>query len=318
MSLTVAMTELATRNLIAGTARLMSAVIVLLELVVGVALGERLASALVEVHQAAPRPLPEWAQWVALGASSLGAGDRRAGARACVRAGSSPRASSATSAAAPAPPGSVGHLGVLVGAFALGVLGNVYARSSDRPAQVVLVPAVLLLVPGSMGFRGMTSLLDRRHADRRRDRVRDVRRRDRDRRRPADRERRGVAAPQPVSQRRRSSGSSGSASRWTHGSLSGSWPHASTPGRRIVGIDALVRTLEIVVGVARRRRSAAGRDERRELLGRDVRDEALPRDVRDVVRVLAARLELAALDRLLERALEIADQPRRRDLERRP
>src|SRR5262249_43245016 len=38
LSLTVAMTELATRNLIAGTARLMSAVIVLLELVIGVAL----------------------------------------------------------------------------------------------------------------------------------------------------------------------------------------------------------------------------------------------------------------------------------------
>ena len=41
LSLTVAMTELATRNLIAGTARLMSAVIVLLELVIGVALGIR-------------------------------------------------------------------------------------------------------------------------------------------------------------------------------------------------------------------------------------------------------------------------------------
>ena len=40
------MTELATRNLISGTARLMSAVIVLMELVVGVALGEQLASAL--------------------------------------------------------------------------------------------------------------------------------------------------------------------------------------------------------------------------------------------------------------------------------
>src|SRR5205085_11369279 len=50
LSLTVAMTELATRHLISGTARLMSAVIVLLELVVGVALGEHLAKSLVHVH----------------------------------------------------------------------------------------------------------------------------------------------------------------------------------------------------------------------------------------------------------------------------
>jgi uncharacterized membrane protein YjjB (DUF3815 family) len=52
-------------------------------------------------------------------------------------------------------------MGVLVGALALGVMSNVYARWLDRPAQVVQVPAVLLLVPGSMGFRGMSSLLDK-------------------------------------------------------------------------------------------------------------------------------------------------------------
>jgi uncharacterized membrane protein YjjB (DUF3815 family) len=31
----------------------------------------------------------------------------------------------------------------------------------QRPAQVVLVPAVLLLVPGSLGFRGMNAMLAR-------------------------------------------------------------------------------------------------------------------------------------------------------------
>ena len=71
MSLTVAMTELATRNLIAGTARLMSAVIVLLELVVGVALGERLAHAVALVHHETAMPLPEYANWIALAAASI-------------------------------------------------------------------------------------------------------------------------------------------------------------------------------------------------------------------------------------------------------
>lgn len=165
MSLTVAMTELATRNLIAGTARLMSAVIVLLELVVGVAIGEKAAHALVAVHQGLPAPLPEWARWVAVVASAIGvaivvqAQPRAFGwiIAGCVTGYVGSRLGTAwlggTSLG--------GQLGVMVGACALGVLSNVYARRLARPAQVVAVPAVLLLVPGSMGFRGMASLLDR-------------------------------------------------------------------------------------------------------------------------------------------------------------
>ncbi len=160
LSLTVAMTELATRNLIAGTARLMSAVIVLLELVMGVALGGRLARALVDVHQAIGAPLPEWASWVALVVSAFGVA---VVVQAQVRAFGWILGGCFV--------GSVGtrlgtlwldsQLGVLVGAFALGVLANLYARLLDRPAQVVSVPAMLLLVPGGMGFRGMSSMLDR-------------------------------------------------------------------------------------------------------------------------------------------------------------
>ena len=160
MTFTVALTELATRNLIAGTARLMFAVVVLLELVVGVALGDRIAAALVHVHHATPVPLPGWAQWVALLAAALGVA-------VVVRA--HPRAFGWILAASV-----VGYLGTrlgtrwlghdmgaLVGALALGVMGNAYARLLHRPAQVVMVPAVLLLVPGSVGLRGLSSLLGR-------------------------------------------------------------------------------------------------------------------------------------------------------------
>jgi uncharacterized membrane protein YjjP (DUF1212 family) len=164
MSLTVAVTELATRNLMSGTARLMSAVIVLLELVVGVAIGDAAANALVSVHQAIAVPLPEWARWIALGASAIGvaivvqAQPRAFGwiVAACAVGYLGSRAGAAWLG------GQLGgQLGVMVGAFALGVLANTYARLLERPAQVVSVPAVLLLVPGSMGFRGMASLLDR-------------------------------------------------------------------------------------------------------------------------------------------------------------
>lgn len=158
LSLVVAMTELATRNLIAGTARLMMAVIVLLELVVGVAVGERLAGALVDVHRTVPEPLPEWAHWGALGASSL--------ALAIVVQARPHAIPWIVGACATGYVGSrVGgawlgvEMGVLIGAFSLGVLGNAFARWRQRPAQIVVVPAMLLLVPGSLGFRGMTSLM---------------------------------------------------------------------------------------------------------------------------------------------------------------
>jgi uncharacterized membrane protein YjjP (DUF1212 family) len=159
-SLTVAMTELATRNLIAGTARLMSAVIVLLELVVGVAIGERLAKALVDVQQTPKLPLPEWASWAALVTSSLAIAVVMQARRSqvgwilggCAIAYVGSRAG--TSWLGP-------QMGVLVGAFALGAVSNVYARWLGRPSQVVQTPGVFLLVPGSLGFRGMSSLLDR-------------------------------------------------------------------------------------------------------------------------------------------------------------
>lgn len=158
MQLTTAITELATRNLIAGTARLMFAVIVLLQLVVGVFLGERLANAVVDVHQSVPLPVPAWMPWVALVTASLGV---TVLLRAAPRAfGWILLASLVAYLGTRAGSEWLGKdMGVLIGAFALGVLGNIYSRWLQRPAQVVVVPAMLLLVPGSLGFRAMSSLL---------------------------------------------------------------------------------------------------------------------------------------------------------------
>ncbi|HTJ46035.1 MAG TPA: threonine/serine exporter family protein [Kofleriaceae bacterium] len=158
LSLTTAMIELATRMLIAGTARLMSAVIVLLELVIGVALGERAARELFAPHVAIEHPLPSWAQWPALLAASIAvAVVVQAEIRAlpwiilaCAVGYTGAREGSAVLGP---------EIGVLGGAFALGMLCNLYARVLDRPAQVPMVPALLVIVPGSLGFRGMSSLL---------------------------------------------------------------------------------------------------------------------------------------------------------------
>ncbi|HVV85294.1 MAG TPA: threonine/serine exporter family protein [Kofleriaceae bacterium] len=158
LTLTVAMTELATRNLVSGTARLMLAVIVLLELAIGVLVGERFAYRLVHVDQVAVHGLPAWTSWAATAVSSVAlmilcqARGRALPwiAAACFVGYLGTRYG--TMALGP-------ELGVLGGSFALGVFVNLYARVLDRPQQVVQVPAVIMLVPGSMGLRGIRSLV---------------------------------------------------------------------------------------------------------------------------------------------------------------
>ncbi len=160
LTLMVAMTELATGHLVSGTARFMSALIVLLELGLGVAVGETLASRIFTVEALTVPGLPWWTPWLAVAVSSVALtivcqAERRALgwiAAACFIGYVGARYG--TVALGP-------ELGVLGGSFALGVFVNLYARLLDRPQQVVQVPAVVMMVPGSMGLRGIRSLLDR-------------------------------------------------------------------------------------------------------------------------------------------------------------
>lgn len=54
------------------------------------------------------------------------------------------------------------ELGPFFGAFGVAVAGWLYARKTARPSSVVVAPGVLVLVPGSVGFRSVTALLDDR------------------------------------------------------------------------------------------------------------------------------------------------------------
>jgi uncharacterized membrane protein YjjB (DUF3815 family) len=54
------------------------------------------------------------------------------------------------------------ELGAFAGSFAVALASSGYERWLKRPAAVVLVPGILLLVPGSVGFRSLLSLLDRK------------------------------------------------------------------------------------------------------------------------------------------------------------
>jgi uncharacterized membrane protein YjjP (DUF1212 family) len=158
LTLTVAMNELAMRNLVSGTARLAAAVVVFVEMGFGVTLGGQLARWL----PAAPAggvaaPLPLWTEAVALLVATLALAvlfrARPADAGWIVAAGALAFWGARGGAWLLGP-----ELGVAVGALFLGIAGNLHARLLDRPAAVLLVPGLMLLVPGSIGFRSVSSL----------------------------------------------------------------------------------------------------------------------------------------------------------------
>ena len=50
------------------------------------------------------------------------------------------------------------NLGNLVGTIIAVVIANLWARKTGRPSSIVLIPAIVLLVSGSIGFRGLASM----------------------------------------------------------------------------------------------------------------------------------------------------------------
>lgn len=160
-SLTVAMTELATRNLVSGTARLFGAVGTFLTMGFGVALGTRLGEALGgATGNPLPAPLPYWTLWLALLVAPLGftvllqAEARDAPFVVAAGAIAFFGAREGTQLLGP-------EVGVFFGALAVASAGNAYSWWQRRPSVIPLVPGLLLLVPGSIGFQSLSSMLAR-------------------------------------------------------------------------------------------------------------------------------------------------------------
>lgn len=161
-TLTTAMTELATRHLIAGIARLSGAMMLFISIAFGVALGTKTGSYIAgHVLPATAVALPDWTIIPALVLAPLAftvllrANPRDTGW--ILITGVATYYGGVLGAAILGP-----EVGAFVGALSAGLASNLYAWFTDRPTSVTLVPSVLLLVPGSVGFRGLASLLDRR------------------------------------------------------------------------------------------------------------------------------------------------------------
>ena len=161
LTLTLAMIELSTQHLSSGTARLNGAFAIFLTVGFGVAVGTAVTTSLLgEPKIARAATLPEWTVIVAQVVISLAL---------TVLLKARPRDAiwivlSGTLAVAGARWGTrfLGpELGVFVGALVVGVAGSWYGRLFNRPAMTIQVPGIMLLVPGSVGFRGLAALLDK-------------------------------------------------------------------------------------------------------------------------------------------------------------
>lgn len=157
LTLTTAMAEISTGHLVAGTSRLVSAAVLLLALGVGVALGAAVAAGLFGV----PPEIPLQRE---LGPVALVAGLLLGAVSFQVLLLAEPRdvgwvlASGLVAAAGIVPP-LPEYAAVFVGALAIGLYGRLYVAVVDRPAPVVIVPGILVLVPGSIGFQSISLLM---------------------------------------------------------------------------------------------------------------------------------------------------------------
>ncbi|MBL8870081.1 MAG: threonine/serine exporter family protein [Planctomycetaceae bacterium] len=160
LQLTVALTELAMGHLSAGVARTAGAITKLLTLVVGVALAWRILGTWRDIPSEILWPLPSWAWWLAVFAAPAAfavlfrARTRQWPVIFCVSIVGFAASYFGAKAAG-------GEFGSFLGAFAVGCGSNLYARIYNRPALIPLNPSMLILVPGSLGYRSFTALVNR-------------------------------------------------------------------------------------------------------------------------------------------------------------
>lgn len=160
MTLTTAVTELATNNLVAGTARFMGAIVTFLKLGFGAAMGAHLGR--LWFHPAADVPVVAayWVDWPGLIVAAISLS-------VILQAEWRDMLPIVLVSCA----GLVGlHVGSqtlsvelspFIAALAATLGSHIFARYTHKNPSITQVPAILLLVPGSVGFHSVSALLER-------------------------------------------------------------------------------------------------------------------------------------------------------------
>lgn len=168
MSLTTAVREISSQHLVSGMARMGGALATLLKLTFGTLAATQLCNAFgVQARDFSLPPLPHWLDFPALLVAAIAFAilfraawrDWPVVIAAVVLGYLATRWGGELSGSMPSAP-----FGVFVGGLLLSAFANVYARYAQRPGAVVREPGILLLVPGSVGFRSVSFLLERDNA----------------------------------------------------------------------------------------------------------------------------------------------------------
>jgi uncharacterized membrane protein YjjP (DUF1212 family) len=161
LMLTLAIGELASQNLTAGTARIMGSLVILLKISFGVYLAYQVSRYFGWVSLTGIVASPSlFVMIVSLGLAGIGLGlSFQARVQEffwIVLAAFLSYFSSQFFLDL------FGHTaGYLCSGTFIGSLSNLYSRMMNRPALIFLLPAIILLVPGSIGFKGLNLLFDR-------------------------------------------------------------------------------------------------------------------------------------------------------------
>lgn len=159
--ITIAIAEIATNNLVSGTARLVGGVMVLLKLTFGVFIGSKIASWFhcpsLDLEFGT---IPSWVTFISLPITAFlsvinfkaNRTDWKWVTLAGIYGFSCSKLGSHYLGA---------ELGMFFGGACVGAMSNIFARLLDKPSSIFQWPGIILLVPGSVGYRGMTSLFQR-------------------------------------------------------------------------------------------------------------------------------------------------------------
>lgn len=158
-TVTTATSELASGHLVSGGTRLLSGLLTLVMLGAGIAMASRAIGLLGPLPLEAPDTLGPFGQYVCVIGASLSfvvlfnAAVRDAGAIAISGAVAFVGATAGGDWLGP-------EMGAFLGALGVGLLGAIFTRVTGRPSTIPIVPGIMLLVPGSVGFRSVNNFLD--------------------------------------------------------------------------------------------------------------------------------------------------------------
>jgi uncharacterized membrane protein YjjP (DUF1212 family) len=159
--ITMAIAEIATQNLTSGTSKLMGGIMILLKLTFGVFIGAKIASFFhVPAMPIEFGVIPSWVTMVTLPVTALMATvifkAQKSDWGWVTLAGVFGYSCSKLATHYLGP-----ELGILIGGFCVGAVSNIFARLKDRPSSLFQFPGIILLVPGSIGYRSLSFLFEK-------------------------------------------------------------------------------------------------------------------------------------------------------------